>query len=246
VFHLAAHGAYSAQTDWQRMAQSNIVGTAQLVEACVATGFEAFVNTGSSSEYGYKDHAPAEDELLEPNSHYAITKASATLYCQYTARHRNVRIPTLRLYSVYGPLEEPSRLIPTIIVHGLRGEFPPLVNPGVAPDFVYIDDVCDAYILAATTHTAEWGAVYNVGTGVQTRLRDVAAAAQRLFGINREPHWGTMPNRQWDTQVWVADHRKITEQLGWRPRVAFPDGLFQTTNWLRSHAEYWTAYRYAE
>jgi nucleoside-diphosphate-sugar epimerase len=82
VFHLATYGAYSYQTDLQRMVQTNIIGTMNLVEACVKTGFEAFVNTGSSSEYGFKKHAPSETESLEPNSYYAVTKASATLFCR--------------------------------------------------------------------------------------------------------------------------------------------------------------------
>ena len=129
VFHLAAHGAYSSQNDWLRMVQTNIVGAMALVEACLQTGFEAFVNTGSSSEYGFKDHAPAEGEWLEPNSHYAVTKASATLFCRHTAQRHGVQMPTLRLYSAYGPWEDPARLIPTLLVHGMHGALPPLANP---------------------------------------------------------------------------------------------------------------------
>src|SRR6058998_3106401 len=117
VFHLAAHGAYSWQRDLGQIVRTNILGTMNLVGACVATGFEGFVNTGSSSEYGFKDHAPAETEALEPNSYYAVTKASATLFCRFTARARSVNLPTLRLYSVYGPYEEPSRLIPALITY---------------------------------------------------------------------------------------------------------------------------------
>src|SRR5712692_3415124 len=85
IFHLAAHGAYSTQTDLAQMIQTNIVSTANLLDACLSTGFDAFINTGSSSEYGFKDHAPGETEWLDPNSHYAITKATATMLCRYTA-----------------------------------------------------------------------------------------------------------------------------------------------------------------
>ncbi len=237
VFHLAAHGAYCNQTDLLRMVQTNIFGTMNLVEACLEIGFEAFVNTGSSSEYGYKDHPPAEGECLAPNSHYAVTKASATLYCRHTAESRNVHLPTLRLYSVYGPYEEPNRLIPTLVVHGLRGELPPLVNPDVARDFVYVDDVCDAYLLAATHITPERGAIYNVGTGMQTRLRDVVATGRDLFAIDKLPEWGSMPNRRWDTEVWVADNRKIMAELGWQPKVNFADGLRMTSEWLKNHPD---------
>jgi dolichol-phosphate mannosyltransferase len=237
VFHLAAYGAYSSQTDLPRMVRTNVLGTAHLVEACLRAGVEAFVHTGSSSEYGVKGYPPPEDDALEPNSPYAVTKASATLYCRYTSRSRDVHLPTLRLYSVYGPYEEPSRLVPTLIVNGRRGRLPPLVDPDVARDFVFVDDVCDAYLRAAGRPTAERGAVYNVGTGTQTRLRDVVGAARQVFNIAEEPRWGSMPNRHWDTKVWVADNRKIVHELGWRPRTEFAEGLRHTADWLARRAE---------
>ena len=68
VFHLAAYGAYSWQDDLLTAIQTNFLGTVNLVEACRTVGFEVFINTGSSSEYGFKDHAPAETEWIDPNS----------------------------------------------------------------------------------------------------------------------------------------------------------------------------------
>ena len=236
VFHLATHGAYSSQTDVVEIATTNVLGTIHLVEACLKADVEAIVNTGSSSEYGAKDHAPAEAEPLEPNSHYAVTKASATLYCQYTARRTGVRLPTLRLYSVYGPYEEPTRLIPTLLRRALAGELPPLVSPETARDYVYVDDAVEAYLLAATQAGREPGAVYNVGTGVQTTLREVVALTRRLLNVPAEPQWGTMPGRIWDTEVWVSDPRKIQHDLGWMPRVSLEEGLQRFAGWLQGRA----------
>jgi UDP-glucose 4-epimerase len=233
VFHLAVHGAYSWQTDWEQMVRTNIQGTMSLVDACLKTGFEAFVNTGSSSEYGLKDHAPAESEAVEPNSHYAVTKAAATLFCRYTAQSRMVHLPTLRLYSVFGPYEDPGRLLPNVMMHGLKGLLPPLVNPDVARDFVYVDDVVEAYLLAAKVRTPEWGAIYNVGTGAQTTLREVVAVARQVMSIGAEPVWSSMPNRQWDASVWVGDNRKIRAQLNWQPRCTFADGFRLMLDWFR-------------
>jgi len=235
VFHLAAHGAYSWQTNLQQMVKTNIIGTINLVKACLKTGFEAFVNTGSSSEYGFKDHAPSETEWLEPNSDYAVTKASATLFCRYTAQRRKVHLSTLRLYSVYGPYEEPARLMPTLIVRGLSGKLPPLVDPDVMRDYVYVEDVTKAYLLAATNPDQEPGAVYNVGTGVQTSLREVVNAARQIMGIAVEPEWGAMPNRRWDTNIWVADNRKIRTELSWQPRHSFEQGFRLMVNWFRNN-----------
>lgn len=243
VFHLAVHGAYSWQTDFRRMIQTNLVGTVNLAEACLATGFEAFVNTGSSSEYGWKDHAPSEDEWIEPNSYYAITKASATHYCRHLARSRGVRMPTLRLYSAYGPYEEPKRLVPTLIARGLEGALPPLVDPEVARDYVYVEDVCQAYLRAATAPLTDPGAVYNVGTGTQTTLRDMVAIARRLLDLHNEPDWGSMPGRAWDTQVWVANRSRIRYDLGWEPRISLEEGLALTLAWFHAHPELVPRYR---
>lgn len=242
IFHLAAHGAYPSQTDVREMVSTNITGTMNLVEACLKTGFEAFVNTGSSSEYGFKDHAPSEEERLEPNSDYGVTKASATLFCRHTAQKHGVHLPTLRLYSVYGPYEEPTRLLPSLIVKGLSGKLPPLVSPDIARDYVYVDDVSDAYLLAATRPAEELGAIYNVGTGRQTSLSEVVLVARHALNIEAEPQWGSMPERQWDTNVWVADSRKIQETLGWRPQHSFEQGFLKMLGWFRGNPALWNIY----
>jgi nucleoside-diphosphate-sugar epimerase len=233
VFHLAVHGAYSDQTDWERMMGTNILGTAHLVHACLETGVEAFVNTGSSSEYGHKDHAPDESETIEPGSHYAVTKAAATHFCRYTARTHGLHLPTLRLYSVYGPFEEPRRLMPTLVVHALERRWPRLVSPNVARDFVYTEDVVDAYLRAAATRGVEPGAVYNIGSGTQTSIGELAKIARDLFEIGAEPDWGSMPDRAWDTHVWISDPRKAERELGWSARCSLADGLRGLASWLQ-------------
>ncbi len=235
VFHLAVYGAYASQQNVQQMIQTNILGTVNLVNACLVTGFEALVNTGSSSEYGFKDHPPHEQEALGPNSHYAVTKASATMFCRYTAQSQDVHMPTLRLYSVYGSYEEPTRLIPTVIVRGLHQELPPLVSASVARDYVYSEDVAEAYVRAASVPDQSRGAVYNVGTGIQTSLEEVVAQARRMLDIKVEPQWGSMPERAWDTHTWVANPDLIIRQLGWKPRYSFEEGFRRTVTWLRTH-----------
>jgi len=243
VFHLAAYGAYSWQTRLREMVDTNIIGTTNLVAACLRTGFEVFINTGSSSEYGFKAHAPTETEWLEPNSHYAVTKASATLFCRLTAQSVGACMPTLRLYTVYGPYEEPGRLMPALIVSGLSGTLPPLANPNTVRDYVYVDDVVEAYLLAATRPHDEPGPVYNVGTGVQTSLRDVVEIARRELAVAEVPSWGSMPDRQWDTRVWVADSRKIRAVLGWVPRHTLEQGFRLMVNWFRANPRLWELYR---
>lgn len=237
IFHLAAHGAYSTQTDLGRMMGSNVNATVNVIQAALGCGCAAVVNTGSSSEYGLKDHAPPETEALEPNSHYAVTKAAATSLASWLARLHRFPIPTLRLYSVYGPFEEPTRLLPKLVAHALRGALPPLVNPAIARDFVHVDDVVDAYLLAAGSGLADPGAVFNIGSGVQTSLSELVARARLVLGVREEPRWGTMPDRAWDTHVWVADPTRAERELGWRARTSLDQGLLALRDWLSSAPE---------
>jgi UDP-glucose 4-epimerase len=237
IFHLAAYGAYSTQTNFQRMADTNLTATANLVDACVRTGFEAFINTGSSSEYGYKDHAPSENEWIEPNSSYAVTKAAATHYCRFIAQSQKVNIYTVRLYSVYGPYEEPTRLIPTLIVDGLQERLPPLVNPNISRDYIFVDDVSEAYLTLASNSNRISNKIYNLGSGVQVSLREVVDVACKQLSIASEPIWGSMPDRQWDTSFWLADHSKITDDFGWNPTFSFADGFLKTISWFQSNPD---------
>ena len=242
VFHLAAHGAYSWQVDASTIMETNVLATVALVEACRDTGCEAFVHAGSSSEYGFKDHAPDEHEPLEPNSAYAVAKASATLYCRHMGRTGALNAVTTRFYSVYGPYEDPRRLIPTLIVRGLRGELPPLVDPDVARDFVASDDAVDALLLAAAHAGEVPGAVYNIGSGKQTAIRELVELARRILQIDAAPVWGSQPERSWDTTTWVADPRRATRQLGWRAKLDLEAGFARTLDWLRSAPEAREAY----
>ena len=149
VLHLATHGAYSWQTDAERIFETTVLGTVRLLRACGDAGVRRLINAGSSSEYGFKDHPPDEAELPEPNSDYAAAKVGATAYCGHFARSHDTDAITLRLYSVYGPWEHPDRLIPKLVGEALAGRLPPLVNPEVARDFVFIDDACSAFLAAA-------------------------------------------------------------------------------------------------
>jgi len=232
VFHLAAHGAYSWQRSLPRMVETNVAGFAHVAEAALDAGARALVAAGSSSEYGLKDHAPPEDELPEPNSAYAVTKASATLLGGWLARSRGAAVTTLRLYSAYGPWEEPRRLMPALVAAGLERRLPPLADPSIARDFVYVEDVCDAFLLAAERAQPGEGAVYNVGGGAQTTLRELAEVARRTFAIAEEPAWDAFPARTWDTDVWVADPRRAAAELGWHARTPLDAGLVAFAQWM--------------
>ena len=237
VFHLAAHGAYPDQTDRRRMFDTNVLGTRNIINAALGAEVRSLVVAGSSSEYGRRSRPHSETDEPQPESDYARTKAAATDWCSWKARRTGAAITTLRLYSVYGKWEEPTRLIPRLIVEGAQGRRPPLANPATARDFVYVDDAVEAFLLAARHAPPEHGAIYNVGSGRQTTLAEAVRAASKLFDIKTEPAWTTMPDRSWDTPSWVADNRLIREQLGWEPKIGFEEGLRKTMEWYGSETE---------
>jgi len=238
IFHLATSGAYSWQDDVHDIVRTNVLGTVNLVEAVTETEFEIFVNTGSSSEYGEKDHAPNEKEYISPNSYYAASKAFNTHYCKFVGQSKNFNIITFRLYSVFGPYEDPKRFIPTLIRHGLKGGLPSLEDPEIARDFIYVDDVLDLYLLAATTLVAEPGSVYNVGTGKQTTIKEAVQVARELMGIDIEPVWGSHERRKWDTNVWVANIGLVESIFNWQPKFEFERGFSHTLKWFKENPDY--------
>ena len=209
-----------------------------LVEAALDVGFEALVNTGSSSEYGFTDHPPSEDERAEPNSAYALTKLSQTMFCRFTAKKHDVHMPTLRLYSVYGPYEEPTRFVPTLIAHGLDRRIPPLASPDVARDFVYTDDVAKAFVLAAERNDTERGGIYNVGTGAQTKL-----TRRRPPHAERRSRSPPSPNgRRCRTVRGIRPHgsRTLTRSnasSGGRRRFRSTRGFVVSAAWIREGRE---------
>lgn len=236
IFHLAAHGAYSWQTDLDTMLAVNVRATEALLEGARQVG-AGLVHAGSSSEYGFSERPTSELDRVQPNSHYAITKVAATHLCRLAAANHAQRAVTLRLYSVYGPWEEPGRLMPTLVDCALDGAYPPLVDPNTARDFVWIDDVCDAFVRAASVDLAPADRVLNVASGTQTTLRSLVGAAREIFDLSAEPEWGGMEQRSWDTSVWVGDPRRAQEAIGWRALTPLRTGLAQLAEWMQGDPE---------
>lgn len=231
VFNLAAHGAYSWQTDDERMRRINVAAVKSLLDASASAGVGRFVQAGSSSEYGFKAHAPDEDEALAPSSTYGSTKAAGTELVRRAATSAMGTV-VLRLYSVYGPWEEPGRFIPTLLTHARAGTLPPLVDPRTARDFVFVDDVIEALLRAARSSVS--GVVYNVATGVQHTIADVVEIVERMFRLSAEARWNALPGRSWDTTTWVGKPDRIRRELAWQASVRLEDGLRRTADWLEA------------
>lgn len=237
IFHCATYGGYSFQTDFHKILTTNLFGTFNLVNACLQNGFGGFINTGSSSEYGFKDFPCDEKTLPDPNSDYALSKLSATLYCQSLAWGHRLPLVTFRLYSVYGPYEEPKRLIPTLIRCGFQKKSPPLVDSKTARDFIHIDDVVDLY-LGALRKRLPSGEIFNVSTGKQSTVRDVVLDASRAIGFQFKQNWGSMKNRAWDTNTWVGKNQKARKFFKWVPQESLQSGLEKTVRWYQENPQF--------
>ncbi|MFH1541822.1 MAG: NAD-dependent epimerase/dehydratase family protein [bacterium] len=236
IFNFAAYGSYSKQRDIEQIYKTNIVGPAILLELCAAKGFAAFVQAGSSSEYGINSAAPKEEAQLIPNSHYAVSKVADSALAKYYGQVKKLPVINLRLYSAYGPYEEPDRLIPVLLSQGLAGKYPPLVAPDISRDFVYIDDIVEATVLAANVGVQKIpGGSLNIATGNKTKVRDIVQLAKEIFNLDHEPVWGTMPNRMWDLSDWYGDPTKAQEVLGWKATTTLKEGLKRTSQWMRGY-----------
>ena len=149
IFHLATHGAYSDQNNLDKIKNSILDSTYYLINECKKYKFNIFINTGSSSEYGFKNNKMKENHVLVPNSYYSVFKSSSTLFCQYESFKTNTQIVTIRPFHVYGPFERDNRLIPVLIKNMLKNKKIKLVSPKITRDMIYIDDVVDFYIRIA-------------------------------------------------------------------------------------------------
>jgi nucleoside-diphosphate-sugar epimerase len=236
LFHLAVYGAYSTQKDADLILSTALLSTLHLLNAAKEAGVKIVVNTGSSSEYGTKDHPMREDELIEPNSYYAVGKAAQTLLCQQFARQEKLPIVTLRLFSVYGPYEEPGRLVPTVMMNALAGKDIPIADPNIARDFIFLDDVSRAYVLAAKKPELS-GEVLNVGTGNQHTLVELADAIIQLTESSSTLAIGTYQKRSFDTYTWLADVSKTQKCLGFIPKYSLEQGLKENINWFKQHGD---------
>lgn len=235
IFSCTSYGAYSFEKDPLLIYQTNLTLLLNLITELQKKRLTTFIHAGSSSEYGELSAGPSEDSPCKPNSHYSVSKIAASALLSFAGKKLGIRCASLRLYSVYGPLEDSSRLIPSLIIHGTKRQYPKLVQPDISRDFIYVDDVCEAFIVAALCLKEQnWGDSFNVGTGKSTTIEEISRVAQRIFSIEKDPEFGSMPNRSWDILDWYANIDHIQSAIGWSPNTDLETGLAKTIDWFKS------------
>lgn len=238
IFDCTAYGGYSFEENYLLIHKTNFLAAVDLLEHLAQEPFAAYIHAGSSSEYGFNCAAPKEHDECLPNSHYAVSKVAAASYLGYLGMTRGLPVVNLRLYSVYGPLEDTSRLMPQLVRQALDGKFPPLVNPDTSRDFIDISDVVDAFILAAVRmHPEMYGKSYNIGTGVRTTIGQLASQVREQFHLKDEPVFNSMPPRKWDLGDWYSDPALAREDFGWEAKVPLARGLEKMAQWVGGISE---------
>jgi len=234
IYHTATYGGRPSQKDTTRIVQTNLIGTINLIKACKKFGFDLFVNTGSSSEYGIKEKTMHEEDLLEPVNDYGVSKSATTQYCRAIAKNEDLPIVTLRLFSPYGSYEESARLIPSVILSCLKGRRPKISSPNFVRDFVYIQDVLDAYARLSEIPQLS-GEIFNIGSGKQCTIGDVANAVIKISGYDLELETGMPHGWPNEPKKWEADISKANAILGWKPKYDMEKGLSETIGWFRKN-----------
>jgi nucleoside-diphosphate-sugar epimerase len=232
IYHVAAHGAFHGQGDRASILASNVLGTANLLDALHGHDYRVLVQTGSSSEYGHRDRPLREDDRLEPRTDYAVAKAASTLLCQAEAL-RGRPVVTVRIFSAYGPWEDPGRIASYVMRCCLQG-VPPRVTAGRQPrDFIYLDDVLA--LLKAAADPALRGAVLHAGTGRQHAVRDLIETVVELCG-GPPAEYGAEPPRPDEPACWVAAVEQTQARTGWRPHYDLAGGVRRMWAWFTANA----------
>lgn len=235
IFDCSSFGAYSFESDFKLIHLTNYTSLINMLEIISTLDIHSYIHAGSSSEYGLNSSKPSEDENLVPNSHYSISKAAASGVIQFYGKIKNLPILNLRIYSAYGPYEDSARLIPNLCIQASKGKLPLFANENTPRDFIHIDDVVNAFILAAINmRKACYGESVNIGTGIETTLLELAKLSKEIFLISETPKFSQYIAREWDTESWFGDIRKAEELINWKPSIPLKEGLIKTESWWRN------------
>lgn len=210
----------SANFDW-------VEATARMAEAFAASGGTRFVQLGSCAEYLWNESRCIENETpSQPATVYGKAKLRAFAAVQAAAGSRFEAVEA-RIFSVFGPGENPARFIPLICRSHLAGAVPELGSGAQLRDLLHATDAARA-LLTLASPTAPCGVV-NIGSGEPVRLSEVATTLARIAGAE-ESGLGRRPDRVGDPNFLVASSDLI-RSTGWEPTYLLEDGLAESFNW---------------
>ncbi len=237
IIHCAARGVRAEESPGWRVVEENVKMSAILGTLAVKHRIRKFVYVGSGFEYAASSCPVTEETPLEPVNLYGAAKAAGWLVLDCLRRTENLPLVTVRLFSVFGPAEDPGKLVPQLVISALRREPVALTTGEQIRDYVFVEDAVEA--IAQATVRAAPGKVYNLGGGPEhaVSVRDIAELTAKLCGAPRELlRYGVSRRARPEPPLLVADPTRARGELGWRPRVPLEEGLRRTIDWYRLHA----------
>jgi len=223
--------------------QTNVMGTAVLMDACRKYGIQRYHQVSTDEVYGdlpldRPDLFFTETTPLHTSSPYSASKASADLLVM--AYYRTYELPATisRCSNNYGPYHFPEKLIPLMIINALSDKPLPVYGKGLnVRDWLYVEDHCRAIDLII--HKGKTGEVYNVGGHNEWRNIDIVKLICKELG-KPENLITYVTDRKGHDMRYAIDPTKIHDELGWLPETKFEDGIQKTIQWYLSHLEWWS------
>jgi len=243
VFHLAALFANQNSIDHPETdLLVNGLGTLKLLQYSQLTGVKRFIYASSGcSIYGSSAPLPLTEEFmsLHLSSPYQITKMLGELYGNFFGHHYGLAVVKARFFNSYGPGELPGQyrnVIPNFIYWAMRGEALPITGTGEETrDFTYVGDLVDG-LLRAGFYEAAGGQEFNLASGKETRIIDLAQMINEAVGNKAGVSF--TERRKWDTKSrLLASVARARELIGYEPRTSFKEGLSRAVGWFKENWE---------
>lgn len=238
VFHLAAipQVQFSIENPIKTH-EVNVNGTLNVLESSRKAGVKRFIFSSSSAVYGDQPRLPLEENMTpNPLSPYAAHKLIGEYYCGLYTKIYGMECVSLRYFNVFGPRQNPNGnyacLIPKFITLINEDKIPVINGDGEQTrDFIYIDDVVDANIKAASTNNREcFGHVFNIGSGEKFSVNQIAGIILDLSGKKIKAEHGPSMIEPKNT---LANINKAKKLLDWKPKVEFNKGLEETNKFFK-------------
>lgn len=239
VVHFAAESHVDRSiTGASEFIRTNVLGTQTLLQAALDLGVTRFVHVSTDEVYGSLEEGSwTEDMPLEPNSPYSASKAGSDLVARSYHRTFGLDVVITRCSNNYGPYQFPEKVIPLFVTNLMDGLPVPLYGDGLnVRDWLHVDDHCRGIALVA--HGGRAGEVYNIGGGTELTNKELTSRILDASGRGWEMVT-PVEDRKGHDRRYSVDITKITDELGYRPQVAFDDGLAATVEWYHRNEEWW-------
>jgi len=207
----------------------NIGASAALLETAIKAGIKSFIGLGSQAEYGPKSAKLDETTSTDPTTLYGFSKLAALQVTQSMCRLQDIRHAWLRVFSTFGPRDNPTWMIPSLIAKLEAGEVAELTGCEQIWDFLHIDDAANAALAVLESSTA--AGIFNLGSGKGRPLLETVTLLRDLVRPDGELGIGKVPYRPDQVMHLEADITRLNEATGWQPTVDLKDGLQQVVEW---------------